>query len=192
MTAGRGLAALAETRRAAASWPPLLRDVGAAGGAVLCICLGELAAMALPIAPEVLLALPGVLVAALVLGWPSAVFALLVAAAAVATLAPFRVAGLVGGYAHEPLKLAAMSAALIAACLGARLWARRRERRAAVLMDACARDAVRRIADAEAETDAAHAALRRAEAALAEARRAMARGVPDAAFEEARRQEGGI
>jgi hypothetical protein len=61
-----------------------------------------------------------------------------------------------------------------------------------VLMDACAQEAVRRIAAAEAETEAAHAALHRAEAALAEARRAMPRGASDAAFEEARRREGGI
>lgn len=185
-------AALARLGRAAAAWPPVLRDLGAAGLALLCVCLGEVAAMALPLPAEVLLALPGVLLAGLVLGWPSALFALLVAAATVTALAPVGMPGMVGDTPAEPLKLAALGLALIAAAPAARLWARRRERRADLLMEACAQEALRRIATAEAETRAAHAALSRAEAALAEARARHARASQDAAFQEARLREGGI
>jgi hypothetical protein len=173
VTAGGAPAVLARIRRAAETWPPILRDIGAAAVALLCVCVGEVAASALPLPAEVLLALPGVLLAWFALGWPSAVFALL-------------------DTAEEPVKLALLAAALIAAVLAARVWVRARERRAGLLMDACAQEALRRIAAAEAETQAAHAALSRAEAALAEARARHARAIQDAAFQEARLREGGI
>ncbi len=192
MTAGGAPAVLARIRRAAETWPPILRDIGAAAVALLCVCVGEVAASALPLPAEVLLALPGVLLAWFALGWPSAVFALLAAAAVVAVLAPDGVPGLAGDTAEEPVKLALLAAALIAAVLAARVWVRARERRAGLLMDACAQEALRRIAAAEAETQAAHAALSRAEAALAEARARHARAIQDAAFQEARLREGGI
>lgn len=187
----RALAALERLAQAARDWPPILRDFGAAGLAVFCICLGELLAMELPVPAEVLLALPGALLVAIVLGWPSALFALLVSATVVEMLAPERQSDLVGSYAHEPLKLAAMAAGFVAVCIGARLWARRREARAEVLLDACATDAMRRIAAAEAETRAARAALARAEAEVVEARQVLARR-RDAELDEARRREGGI
>lgn len=192
MTPGGALAVLARIRRVADAWPPVLRDLGAAAVALLSICLGEVAARALPLPTEVLLALPGVLLAWFVLGWPSAVFALLVSAAAVVVLAPEGAPGLVGDTAEEPMKLALLAAALMAPAVAARVWVRRRERRAGLLMDACAQEALRRIAAAEAETETARAALSRAEAALAEARARLMRASPDAAFQEARWREGGI
>lgn len=176
--------------RVASGWPAPVRDLGAAGLAVFAICLGELLAMALPVPAEALLALPGVLLAWLVLGGTSAVFSLLVALAVVALLGQDRVPGLVGVGVHEPLELALMAAACIAICAGARLWARRREARAELLMDACAAEALRRIAAAEAETAAARHAVAQAAAEVAEARRALARR--DAGIEEAMRREGGV
>lgn len=181
------------------AWPPMLRDLGAASIALWSVCLGEVLMLVLPSHGEVLLALPGVLLAWWLLGGASAAFALLVAALAVGMVAAARPSGLHGVSAHEALTFLAMALALVTLCFAAQAWARGRERRAALLLDACADDAVRRIAAAEAAAAAARARLDAAEAELSQARLAArstaGRGAAlsrDGGFEEARRSEGGI
>jgi hypothetical protein len=191
----------------AAAWPPLPRDLAAASLALWSVCLGELLIPLLPVPAEALLALPGVMLAWWALGGASAAFALLATLLAVDLLAGDRDSALAGAGASEVLCLLALGGALVASGIAARAWARSRERRAALLLDACARDALgrigeadRRLARAEAEAAGARSRLAAAEAALGAAQRAaadaaVARGLRsgrDTAFEAAWRSEGGI
>jgi hypothetical protein len=188
----------------AAHWPAPLRDLGAASLALWSVCLGELLAIALPVPAEALLALPGVLVAWWALGPGSAAFAMLAAALAVAVLGGGRADRLFGAGPEEALVMLALAAALVLVCLLVRRHAAERERRAALLLDACATDAACRIAAAEArlrEAEAASAAARRrlaaAEADLQRARdagraRPAASWSRDAGLDEALRREGGV
>ncbi len=184
----------------AAAWPPLLRDLGAAGVMFWSVCLGELLVILLPLPAETVLALPGALVALLVFGAPSALFGLLGVTLVVTLVAAGRPFGLFGATPQEVLTLLTMTAGLATVCLAARVWARRLARRADLLLDACAGDALRRIAEAdrrvaeaEAATGAARLRLDQAQAELHRARaEAAARRGRDAALEEARRSEGGI
>ncbi|WP_372617626.1 hypothetical protein [Falsiroseomonas sp.] len=197
-------AALERLLRDVAKWPPLLRDPFAAALALWSVCLGVLLASVLPFHAEVLLALPGVVLAWLLFGGSSAAFGLLVAALAVTWVAEGRRVSLFAAGAEEALVLFLLACGLGTACLGARLWVRQRERRAALLMDACAEDAVSRIsaaevrlAEAEAGAKAARQRLARAEADLAGALRSAAEAARrdatlDDGFEEARRREGGV
>jgi hypothetical protein len=207
MPADAVLAAMRRLSLRASAWPPLLRDLAAASLALWSVCIGELLILVLPLPPEALLAIPGALLAWWSLGWLSAGFALLLAALAVHMIAGDRASALSGAGANEALGLLALGAALVASCLGARIWARTRERRASLLLDACAQDALGRIAEAnarltqaEAEAATARARLAEAEAALAKAQRAAVdaahplavQACRDPAFEAALRSEGGI
>jgi hypothetical protein len=183
-------ALLARLARRAAGWPALLRDIAAASLALASLCLGEALAMVLPLPPEALFALPGAVLAWLLLGAPSAAFALLCAALAACLVAAGRGEGLAGPGVEEPLALLAMAAALVTVCAAARWRAKREARRTALLLDACAGDAVSRIAAAEARLAAAEADL--AAARRAATRRAPARPAPEDPFDTARRSEGGI
>ncbi len=170
----------APLRALVAGWPPLLRDLAAAALALWSVCLGEVLILALPLPPEAMLALPGALIAWRLFGRVSAAFALLLAMLVVELVAHGRPKGLSGPVVGEALLLLAMVAALAAVCLAARLWARREARRNALLLDACAGDALGRIAVAEArlaETAAELARLRR---------------MAEDPFEAARRSEGGV
>lgn len=188
-------AALARLARQVGRWPALARDAGAAALALWAVCIGDLLIVALPGQAAMLLVLPGVVLGALVFGWLSALLALLVAALAVNWIAPSPAAPSAPRRRCRDHHPAAM--ALVCGLLVVRLWARQRERRAALLLDACAKDALSRIAEAErrlsrAEDDAAEArtGLEQAQRELA---RAMARREPIRdAIDDALRREGGV
>jgi K+-sensing histidine kinase KdpD len=190
-------AALARFARQVGRWPALARDAGAAALALWAVCIGDLLIVALPGQAALLLVLPGVVLGALVFGWLSALLALLVAALAVHWIAPSPQGGVLGAAAWELTVLLAVAMALACGLLVVRLWARQRERRAALLLDACANDALSRIAEAErrlsrAEEDAAEARTG-LDQAQRELSRSMARREPVRdGIEEALRREGGV
>lgn len=186
------------TRARVAAWPPLTRDAGAAALVLAGIALAQLLIL-LHVPVEVFLAAPAVLAAVAVFGRKSAVFAVLLTAAAVATaLDPaVRVAvWSLPAISTAALALGCLAVAFgvagLAACATMRARAALQARRAKVLLDACARDAL-------SQVDAAQCRLARAEAEIAEARRqiARARASTRAAaardpIEDALRSEGGV
>jgi hypothetical protein len=190
--------------RRVAPWPPMLRDPLAVTLALWSLCLGVLLAMLVPLPNEVLLALPGVLLAWWLLGWSSALFGLLVTALVVGLVGERQSSGRFAIGSEEALTLFTLAGLMLTGCLGAWLWIRQRERRASLLMDACAEDAISRIsaaearlAEAEAEAQASRGRLAGAEAELARALRSAALAARrdaalDGGLEEARRREGGV
>ncbi len=199
-----GPVALARLAQQLRQWPALLRDAGGAGLALASVCLGEVLILLLPLHAEVVLALPGLLLAGLVFGGASAGFGLVCAALAVNWAAAGRPLGLLDPGIGEAGLLLALALCLLVACLGLRLRSHQRERRAELLMDACARDAAARIvaaearlAQAESDAAAARASLSRATQELALVQRSAVQtprrdSLPDGGLDEALRREGGV
>ncbi|MDO9710325.1 hypothetical protein [Paracraurococcus lichenis] len=179
-----------------AAWPAPTRDAGAAALALAGAALAQLLVRAgLP--AEVFLAVPGVVLAGLVFGRGSSLFAALLTGAVIAAAFDPAAQQAVHGIPALPslaLALVCLAVALGTAALAAatviRAQAKARERRARVLMEACARDALgqieaarRRLATAEAEVTQARDSLAQAQATAAPGRDPL---------EEALRSEGGV
>ncbi len=186
-----------------ARWASPLRDLGAASLALWAVFLGEILLLLLPAPAEVLLALPGVVIAWWIFGAPSALFALLVAAAVVHLMAAGRVESALAATPGEALGPFLVATALVVACVAMRLRAHRRDARKgldAMLEQAThqAETAQARLATAEADAAAARAELALARAKLDQLHRGTQPSWPEVAWpadggiSSARRSEGGI
>lgn len=192
---------LGTIRSRVAAWPALTRDAGAAAVVLAGIALAQLLILAhVPV--EAFLATPGILAASVIFGRKSALFAVLLTAAAVATALDPAVR--VAVWSLPAISTAALAlgclafafgVAALAACAAARARAALQERRARALLDACARDAL-------SQVEAAQFRLARAEAEIEEARRQLAKARASARpapplqardpIEDALRSEGGV
>lgn len=198
------LAALDRLSRRVASWPALVRDIGAASFALWALFFGEIFVTAVPLRAEMLLAVPGALLAWWVFGRGSALFAMLVAGLVVHVMARERAPFSFAFTAAEMAVLAVLGCALVALCIAVQSWQQRQRHRAALLVDTRTTEALKQVqaanaqlARAEADAVRARAELERAREALASLQRAkspapsLVASMCDA-FEDARRREGGI
>ena len=196
-------AQLDRLRRDTAGWASPLRDLGAASLALWAVFIGEILLLLLPTPPEVLLALPGVLAAWWIFGAPSAVFALLVAAAVVHFMAAGRVESALAATPGEALGPFLVAVVLVAACVALRLRAQGQDSRKGLdtrLEQAMHQAATTqaRLAAAEADAAAAHTELALARAKFDQLQRGAQPTWPEVAWpadggiNSARRTEGGI